>query len=239
VTLGRRRDRKARVGIHAPWNHQFRGIAAARALTILLTLGNAGCDARETEAKHSASAVVDRHSPATAGATSVATAATDSSPLTLASLPNSARSELLSELPGFVPFDPSQYPASVVARTHRSHDEGVVVIRADIQGEGRVDYAVAGMDGDSLRVIALFARVDGSYKPVRVFAERFSPWARFTPPGVPALVLERAPCRFQCAKMSTYAIVPHYVGDQTGHPTHLVWVPTRHAFFSDTDEHID
>lgn len=163
-----------------------------------------------------------------------AAGAADSTMLTMIALPEPARTALRSAAPAFTPFDPATYPADVVASAHRSADEGLVVIRADLQGVGRIDFAIAGTEGDSLRVLALFQQPDGRYRLVEVYSQRSPPYASSLPPGVPPVFLERAPCEFRCGSLSAFTVVPRYVGDHTGQrPARLAWVEERHRFFVD------
>ncbi len=202
---------------------------------LCLALGILACGRATGDAGNSAHSAAQQAAALPRPASQSPSAAVDSAVLTLASLPASAQAALRDSAPNFVPLDPSTYPPIFVAIAHQSADEGLVLIRADIQGQGRVDYAVAGMDNDSLRVVALFQQPDGGYRVVHAFAysKRGSPFARNRPPGVPALALERAPCEFRCKK-STFAIVPRFFGDDTGSPPpHLIWLPDLRQFASD------
>lgn len=163
----------------------------------------------------------------------VTPAASDSTPLTVAAMPPAALAALRESAPTFVPFDPSTYPPNTVAATHKSADEGLMIIRADLQGEGRVDYAVAGMDKGSLRVIAIFAQIDGGFRVVGVFSEE-PPLPYSAPPGAPGVALERAKCEFRCATKTEFDVVTKYVGDDSGKtPSHYVWLPKFSKFSLD------
>ena len=151
--------------------------------------------------------------------------------LTFEALPPAALAALHEHAPGFNPFLLRAYPPKVVASAHQSAAEGMMIIRADLQGEGRGDYALAGMDGDSLRVIALLARADGGFLAVMVMSE--VPSSEASPPrGVPKIFLERARCQFRCASATNYGIVVRDVVDLAG-SARYVWIAEAHLFSLD------
>lgn len=94
--------------------------------------------------------------------------ALDTMPLTLAAMPPAALESIRKFAPTFVPFEDSSYPKPVAAAARRFGFHGLMLIRADLQGLGRVDYAVAGKDTSAFHVIALLAEADGTYRAVPV-----------------------------------------------------------------------
>lgn len=92
----------------------------------------------------------------------------DTMPFTLAAMPPAALESMRQYAPTFVPFADVSYPTPVVAEARRFGFHGLMVIRADLRGLGRVDYAVAGKDTSVIRVIALLAEADGTYRAVPV-----------------------------------------------------------------------
>lgn len=105
--------------------------------------------------------------PASASLSSAA----DTTPLRIDALPLAAGQALRQYAPTFVPFADTQYPREVKDEARKFAFHGLMVIRGDLQGVGRVDYAVAGMDGASARVIALLSGADGRFHalPVTTF----------------------------------------------------------------------
>lgn len=211
-----------------------RGTLAMTCACLSASCGRGGATDRKETPR--AEAVKPSDSSAAPRAGTAGTA--DSTVLTIAALPEAAKAVLRASAPAFVPFDPSKYPPDIVAAAHQSADEGLVVIRGDLQSVGRQDFAVAGMEGDSLRVLALFQQQDSTYRLVDVYSVRPPPFAKTTPPGVPAVFLERAPCEFSCKSKSAFTIVLRFVGDRTSdRPTHFAWVERLKQFV--TDEPID
>ena len=161
------------------------------------------------------------------------TVVSDAGPLSIAMLPPAALAALVEDAPTFAPFERSRYPDSIASLANESADEGLVLLRADLQGLGTADYAVAGLDHGDLRVIALFAQAGGAF---RVVAVAGGPPAWNPIPGVPAVLLERGKCQFSCRTGSTaVAISVRHIGDEgSGRgPDRWVWNAKLAAFILD------
>lgn len=114
-------------------------------------------------------------------------------------LPPAALAALRESRPTFTLLEPRTSPDSIAS----AHESGDVILRADLQGLGRTDYAVAGLDQGVYRVIALFAAADGTFRAVDVTTATPDP-KRI--PGVPAVLLRRSSC-VRCGKDSTTAVI--------------------------------
>jgi hypothetical protein len=95
-------------------------------------------------------------------------ARTNSSTLTFAQLPESAKVALGAARPALVAWDTTTIADSVRARVHASANEGWVVLRGNFFGATTEDYVVSGYDGASLAIMALSAQRDGSYRVVGI-----------------------------------------------------------------------
>lgn len=211
------------------------GATAGRSALVVVAALCVACGRSADDAvRHPPAPPTNAHdTSASVGASTTVTGA-DSTMLTVSALPDAIRRALRESDSTFVPFDPAKYPANIVAAAHRSPDEGLVVIRGDFQGTHRDDFAVAGMSGDSLRVLAFFQQPTGEYRMVDVYSVRGDLFAGSTPPNVPPIALERAPCEVRCESKPADAVVVRFAGDQTTHrPYHLVWVASLGLFASD------
>lgn len=156
----------------------------------------------------------------------LASSAPDTMPLTMDALPLATREALDRYAPGFVPFADSLYPRAVVAEARRFGFHGLMVIRADLQGAGRVDYAVAGMEGSNARVIALFRQADDTYRAVPVTTFDATELGS-SPPRVLQLMGE--PCSGLCAPV-TISVIP-LSGSATRGNEGWIWSPERNHFW--------
>jgi len=166
--------------------------------TVLALVVLSGCD-RPTQERarepHANSAVAASPTPAST---------LDTMPLTLASMPSAAVEALRQFAPTFVPFADSGYPKAVVAAARMFGFHGLMVIRADLQGLERVDYAVAGTDATGIRVIALFAEANGTYLPVIV--TNWSEKGTVLHAARPLQLMRDPPCARPCG--SAVIIIP-------------------------------
>jgi hypothetical protein len=208
--------------------------ALACGLVFVAALFGTGCNRSAADAENSSRpASTQRASMPEKSLQSGKGAPQDSGSLMISGLPPSAQAALLKSDAAFVPFDPSKYPPEIVASAHRSADEGLVVIRGDLQGKRAMDFAVAGISGDSVRVLALFAEQGGAYRVVDVYSNRHSMFAKTMPPDLPVLYIERAPCEFRCGSKSAFAIVLKLVADSRPSRNILAWDSKLHRFVSD------
>jgi hypothetical protein len=179
-----------------------------------------GCERPAQERANSARFGNDSPPPA------LASSAPDTMPLTMGVLPLAAREALDRYAPGFVPFADSLYPRAVAAEARRFGFHGLMVIRADLQGAGRVDYAVAGMEGSNARVIALFRQADDTYRVVPVTTFDATELGS-SPPRVLQLMGE--PCSGHCAPV-TISVIP-LSGSATRGNEGWIWSPERDHFW--------
>lgn len=137
---------------------------------VLAGLLLASCEAATKEPAEDTKADTTPAAPNVPPASASLPSAADTTPLRIEALPLGAVEALRRYAPTFVPFADTQYPREVLDEARQFAFHGLMVVRGDLRGVGRVDYAIAGMDGDKARVIALLNDVDGRFHAVPLTA---------------------------------------------------------------------
>jgi hypothetical protein len=178
-----------------------------------------------------AAAVVTASPPSTATPTAAVAA-----PFSLALLPPAALEALAKLAPGFTLFDRRSYPDSIASRAHESRDAGLVFLRGDFQGLGRVDYVVVvGNQRRSYRVVALFAGAGGTFRALDVYGPKVVADSTLSP-GVPPLFVERDECRYGCrhGRNPQVIVVTWFLASRFGvDETRYIWSDAYSFFMLD------
>lgn len=137
-------------------------------------------------------------------------------------LPPAALAALREGRPTFTLLEPRSSQDSVAS----AYESGDVILRADLQGLGRTDYAVAGLDRGVYRVVALFAGADGTFRAVDVTQEHTLKPIH----GIPAVLLQRAECDTCMPGSTTAVIVVGFLQASSRGATRWVWNAKYSAF---------
>lgn len=123
----------------------------------------AGCKQQEAQSRVAVRDSGPAAAPQPQAAAAVQPSKANQQMLSLAQLPDSARSALNIAIPNFVVWETAAIPDSLRARVTTSANEGLIVLRGNFAGHGANDYVLAGHDKESLIIITIFANDNGSF----------------------------------------------------------------------------
>jgi hypothetical protein len=147
-------------------------------------------------------------------------------PLTVDSLPQAAKIALRFDARTFVPYRAQEYDERLRRVYPGSKDEGMFIIRANLQGMGPVDYVVAGRNKGVRSVLAVMRRTEGGWTLRNVTQGEIGTRA---PQDSASLWLTRADRRHPNGEWDGVAVKRLYV--PTAAPEVYYWNAERKEFF--------